>query len=163
MILDEDLNVISSNAVGKVRSDEEGASFPWIPDLVKEVDNDPEGIDEEPSLLVLQETLEKSVQEANKEIVKKVAEKMKILAKKDEEFPAFNFFTASTAGRLATRVRDECGLGADKGELKVALMDIGEQGYYEFTAKELTEANVEQFLQDFHHKKLTKKTMGGEE
>ncbi len=42
---DIDFEVSNKNAVSKVGSDPEGEAFPWAPELVKEIDQDPEGID----------------------------------------------------------------------------------------------------------------------
>ena len=62
VLLDEDRKVISANAVGAVKSRGAG-SFPWAPEPVKDLDEDADGVDEAPSLVVLMEKEAKGVQE----------------------------------------------------------------------------------------------------
>ena len=56
---------MAPNAVNKIRTSPEDApkSFPWMPETVKEIDEDPEGIDEIPSFVVLQEKLKEEDKE----------------------------------------------------------------------------------------------------
>jgi len=161
VVLDENREVISVNATGKVRADQEGAKFPWTPDLINEIDEDPEGIDECPSLVLLQETLAKDEQEKNLAALKPLAQKYRDLAKSTGDDQEFNFFAASSEGRLAKRVRDDCKQGEDKTKPKIVLMDIQDNmAFYEFPKDTaVTTESVEQFFADFKATKLEKKSM----
>jgi len=167
-ILDEDRNIISTKAVGKIRSDETktGVGFPWLPDVLREVDEDAEGIDEQPSVIVLLEKCAADVQESTKQELKPLIEKINAAAKaSDDGEPEFNVFFASKAGGLADRVRSECKLGEPKeGETQVVLMDIGDRGaYYSYEEKGVTVSNIEKLLDGFRNKSLTRKQMGGDD
>jgi len=123
-----DFEISNKNAVGKVGGDAEGANFPWLPELVKEIDQNPEGIDEGMSLVVLIENVEEDAKKSEvKEMVKGIAAK----TKKCGDDP-LNFFCASTKGRLANRVRDECGAGDANvaGKVDIFMMNISEEEYY---------------------------------
>lgn len=161
VMLDENREVISANAVGKVHGDAEGAKFPWSPDLINEIDEDPEGIDEVPSLVLLQEALSEEVKKQNLEALKPLAEKYRKLAKESGEEQEFNFFAASSEGRLAKRVRDDCKQGDDKSKPVVIMMDIQNGlAYYEYPKdKDVSTANVEAWIKDFKDGKLEKKSM----
>lgn len=164
VILDENREVITTKAVGAIRSDEtkSGVGFPWAPEVCREVDNDAEGIDESPSFIILQEKLEKAAQEANKAMLKPLIEKINEAAKVSGDDAEFNFFFASKEGGLAGRVRSECGQGDAGDKLQVVMMDIPDQGgYYKFE-KELSVQAVEEFMADYKAKKLTRCQMGSD-
>eukprot|EP00392_Amoebophrya_sp_AT5.2_P005635 g5644.t1 len=160
VILDEDRKVISANAVGKVRADKEGKKFPWLPELVNEIDEDADGIDEAPSVVVLQEKIGDAEKIKNSEAIMPLAKKYRDAATDGEQ--EFNFFLASTSGDLADRVRDECSV-TETEKTVVVLMDIQDRGgYYEFPADTpLSTDTLTQFLQDYTDKKLTRMQMGG--
>merc|ERR1712070_537645 len=155
----KDMSIINSNAVGKVRADKEGLKFPWLPEPVKEIDAEPEGIDEGLSLVVLQESLEEKVQEDNKEIVKKIALKYKNTKLNDNDIL---FFSASKEGHLANRVRDACDIKdeSNKDKVKVVMMNIPENSYYEYTEDSLSAENIESFFNKYKNNELSTKPMG---
>jgi hypothetical protein len=103
----KDLSVINASAVGKVRGDVEGKNFPWYPEVVKEIDQEPEGIDEGLSLILLQEdsAIDQAVKDSNKSLYTEVAKKYKGVELNGN---SIMFFSASTEGRLASRVRQAC-------------------------------------------------------
>lgn len=112
--------MINNSAVGAVRGDEEGRSFPWAPPAVKEVDSDPEGIDEDFSLVVLMDKLTEADEEKKSALIKqykavmeKVQKKHKKVSVGGEEHDVL-FFAASKAGPLAGRVASECSSGLKK-------------------------------------------------
>jgi nucleoredoxin len=162
VILDGDAerSVITTNAVGAVRS--QGAkAYPFAPAAVKEVDEDAEGIDEAPSVVVLMEECEKDVSDGVKNWLKPIAEKYIELGKKAGEDPEFNFFTASKEGGLSERIRDECSLEEKSGPV-VVLMDIPDNGgYYKGpTGADVTATSIEKLLADYSAKTLTRCQMG---
>ncbi|CAD7970352.1 unnamed protein product [Amoebophrya sp. A120] len=160
IILDEERKTICPNAVAKVRNDKEGAKYPWLPELINEIDEDPEGIDEAPSIVVLQEKLSAEEKEKNKNALMPLAKKYREAATDGDQ--EFNFFLASTdGGELAERVRNECGENEEFGKAQVVLMDIQDRGGYYVFDKELTTDNVASFLADYSGKKLKRMQMGG--
>lgn len=161
VILDEDRKVISANATGKVRADREGKKFPWLPELVNELDEDADGVDEAPSVVVLQEEVAGEEKAKNSEAILPLAKKYRAAATDGEQ--EFNFFLASADGELSERVRDECGGIGEKEKTVVVLLNIQDRGgYYAFPADTpLTTDSLTQFLQDFKDEKLTRLQMGG--
>lgn len=142
-----DFEITNKNAVGKVGGDSEGANFPWLPELVKEIDQDPEGIDEGLSLIVLMENAESDEKRsALKDTLKSVAKQ----TKKIGDDPV-NYFCASKKGRLAERVRGECGAEETKeGRVDVVIMSIMEEEYFPWDegklGKDITEDSIYEFF-----------------
>lgn len=161
VILDpKDLSIINKNATGKVRGDKEGAGFPWAPNVVKEIDAEPQGIDEGLSLVVLQENTGTDEKENNiSKVLKPVAEKYKgVKLSKDAEVM---FFHASTeGGRLAERVRNVCKVTKnDDSKPNVVLMNIPDNTYYEYKYDSLTVENLEKFFDSVKANSLESKIM----
>merc|ERR1719497_113739 len=75
VILDENLDVLTTSAVSVVRNDADGSAFPWKAPLTSDIDDSCDGISEKPSLLVIQEGVDAAVQKANTAILTELAEK----------------------------------------------------------------------------------------
>lgn len=156
-----DLEVANKNAVGAVSDDEEtGEKFPWLPEPVKEIDGNPEGIDEGLSLICLfeGEKDEKKKQEYMS-ILKEASKTRQSIGDNDD---ALNFFCASKSGRLADRVRSECGVEKkDDKNVQLIMMDIGSEEYYAWPAdKEFSKENLEEFFLNYEKDLLEAKPMG---
>lgn len=124
VILDENRDVISASAVGKVRGDANVENFPWAPELVNDIDVDPEGINDHVCLIVFSEDRENM----KTKILKPAAEwcKAQSKAKTDESetLGEFVFFTANTKeGQLASQIHGDCGLGEGAQAIVVDVQD----------------------------------------
>lgn len=147
--------VINNNCRGQVGNDLEGKNFPWAKLSVRDVNQDPEGIDEMPSLVVCMEKgFSKDIQE------EKVEKILKVVADEKKYKQKFNFFVACESEGLSERVREECSLGdCEEGKMSIVLMDIEDKGAYYAFEGELTVENVVTFLDDYENKNLTRKQM----
>jgi nucleoredoxin len=160
-----ELEVANKNAVGNVSGDEAGEKFPWLPEPVKELDEDPEGIDEGLSLICLFEAIGEKGAEGKakvdevKNILKEASKKRQKIGDNED---ALNFFCASKSGRLADRVRSECKVGEKKdGKVEVVMMDIGAEEYYAFPAdKEFSADTLEEFFESYERDLLKAAPMG---
>lgn len=174
---DKDFEVVTSKAVGAIRGAAKGdsaeekaaagaAGFPWMPELLRELDSDPDGIDEAASFIVLQEGLGAEAQASNKALLKPLVEKLNAEMKANgEEGPKFNvFFASKKGGDLAERVRGECGgMECEGGKLDVVMMDIPDNGaFYDFSkaGKELGCEAFEKFFEEFKAGVLKRQQMG---
>jgi len=171
VILDENLQVVNKSAVGAIRADEEGAKFPWAPELVPNVNQECDGIDEAPSVVVLENDADAATKDKNLAVLKAVAQKYAAEAKAKKEDQEFNFFFASESGDISERVASECSVSSWKdsnachtgSKTCVVMMDIPDRGaYYKFEESEFSESTLQKFLDDYKAKKLTRCQMGEE-
>lgn len=156
-----DLEVANKNATAAVGGDKEGAKFPWLPEPVKELDEDPEGIDEGLSLICMFEDASEKMATEYKKILTEASKKHQKIGDNED---VLNFFCASKDGRLAARVRSECKLGDKKGgdAVSVVMMDIGSEEFYAWPASygEFTAENLEKFFLDYDKDLLEAAPMG---
>lgn len=160
VILDEDMKIITANARGAVSSDPEGKEFPWEPKPVNSIE-EPEGINDTPSLCVLMEKLSVDAQKPVRAAMDSVAAPALAKAKAAETDPEVIFFVAEKEGNIATKVRELAKQGdanADKANL--ILLDCGDGGaYYEFPGDDaINEDTIKAFLKAFSDGELKKKT-----
>jgi len=180
VILDEDMNVITTEAVGEVGGDEECKKFPWKAPLVSDIDTSCNGIDSKPALVVIHDLVASDEQAANEKVLTELAAaqaersaaleaasagKVKTCFDAEGE-EQFAFFTAKeTGGRLRDRVADECKVPKDVKKTQVVLLTIHKNGgYYAFPAETpFNRDSAEKFLKDFQDGKLTRLQMGADE
>merc|ERR1712176_440704 len=93
------------------------------------------------------EEVEKEKQESIKKALTSVAEETKAAAKKLGKDPEYVFFSATSPGPLAERVRNECKLGANKSAPAVVIMDISDNGAcYRWPDCPLDKAGIQQLM-----------------
>lgn len=160
VILDENREVVNANAVGKVRADPEGANFPYLPELVNEIDDEPDGINETPSLILWYEKCSAEDQQKYKSILVSLAEKYKQKSKESGEDMQFIFFCASKEGELADRLRGMCSVTREKTEVSCVLVDIPDNGGFYEGPSVVSQASLETFISEYEAKKLERKQLG---
>jgi len=145
---------INANARGKVSSDPTGAEFPWVPQPLVNMDDGPDGINEEASLCVMLEGCDEKTTAAAKAVLMPLAEKAK--AAKTEML----WFYAPSADGVAGRIRELTKLGAPTAAPAMILLDIPDEGgYYVSPATEITEETVTGFLDAYKAKALERKQL----
>jgi len=147
---------ISDNARAGVSSDPTGAEFPWRPKPLNTLDN-PDGINDEPALIVLLENCDDASTAAAKEVLMPMAEASK--AGKEELL----WFYAPKAGDIAQKVRDLTKLGPAGTAPQMILLDIPDEGgYYVAADGPITTEAVSKFLADWKEKSpaLERKQLG---
>ena len=148
---------ISSNARARVSADPEGKEFPWLPKPITDmaVEN-PEGINEETTLVVLMEGCEEEVRAAATAVLEEVAKERK--AAGDDML----FMYASRPGRVCEQIRQLTKLGAPAKEPKLLLLDIPDEGgYYVSPATTVTKDTLTTFLEGYKAKVIERKQLGG--
>jgi len=141
IMLDPELNVINAEARGSVSSDPSGAEFPWMPKLVKDLDDVDESIEDTPSVVAFME-------EAGGAWDDTEAALLSAAEKENQAEPGVKFWTAKEVGGVSSQVRKLCGLPAKPkvDDVTLVLLDLADNGSY-YTAG--AEASVDQFVADF--------------
>lgn len=156
VLLDADSGaVINANGRGGVMSDPKGLEFPWPPKAVGDL-AEPEGINDEPALVLLLEGCSKAAQEKAIETLTPIAEASKAAGGE------LLFFTAVSAEGATAQVRKLTGAGEPvEGTPQMLLLDIPDSGgYYVAPAfSEVTADTVNAFLADYKTGKLERKQL----
>lgn len=177
LIVSPEGKVINKSGRGLV-PDAVAGDFPWTPPPIGDLEQ-PEGIEETPSVVLLLESCAADVQA---KIIESVTPIAKGYFEKDE--PEFRFFVAKKEGRVSGQIRGMVGLEAagtvskadmspdDSGPPKllrtvsadaptIVLFDLADNGGYYMgrMAKELDGTGVSQMIQDYKDKKLERKQL----
>ncbi|CAK0878798.1 unnamed protein product [Prorocentrum cordatum] len=164
VILDADLNVVTTDGRGAVAADPTGAEMPWYPKPVKQLKDGPGDINEVPTLLIFCESSDAAGVDALTQALEPLAAKYIEQAKATGQDPDFCFMLAAEGADLAPRVRGMVGLPEtpSAGAVpRMALIDIPDQGGYYLAAEgsEVTAASVERFLADYKAGALERKQL----
>jgi len=180
LIVSPEGKVISKNGRSLV-PDAPASEFPWTPPPIGNLE-EPEGIEETPSVVLL---LESCTPEVQKNIIEAVTPIAKEYQKKDE--PEFLFFVAKKEGRVSSQVRGMAGLESAGTVTKadtspddseggyapkllrtvsadaptIVLFDLADNGGYYMgrMSKDLDGSAVKQMIQDYKDKKLERKQL----
>jgi nucleoredoxin len=165
VIVDPTGKTITTDGRSAVMSDREGKDFPWLPKPVNNLDN-PTGINENQSLIILAEAEGKQTQEHLESILHAVSEKERAKAQAAGEDLDLLFFIATESSGVSSKVRQLTKLGnPGEGEAKkvvcdgdtckivntaantqVILLDIPEDGSYFVMEDTPTEEHIHSFL-----------------
>jgi len=146
---------ISANARGKVSSDPKGVDFPWHPKPVADLNDGPDGINDELSLVALCEKLD----EAGTSAALAALEPIALAAKAAKETTLF--FLAASDGEIAKKVRELTKVGDAGPKAQMVLLDIPDEGgFYVSPAEEITADTVAAFLEGYKSKTLERKQLG---
>eukprot|EP00928_Gymnodinium_smaydae_P013846 TRINITY_DN15025_c0_g1_i1.p1 TRINITY_DN15025_c0_g1~~TRINITY_DN15025_c0_g1_i1.p1 ORF type:complete len:452 (-),score=100.95 TRINITY_DN15025_c0_g1_i1:177-1532(-) len=176
IIVDPDGKVINKSGRGLVPK-ATSKEFPWPPPAIGNIEN-PEGINDTPSIVLMLESVASDVQKTIMERMTPIAQSY---AKQDE--PELLFFAATEAGSVSSQIRGMCGLESsgmlnklessnDDSAPKlirtttsdtptVILLDIPDNGGYYVgrMAKEMDGSGVKAMIQDWKDKKLERKQL----
>jgi nucleoredoxin len=149
VFLDENRKIITKNGRGGISSSTFIEDFPYYPKPLNDLSNDMDGIDENPSLLVLMEKAEKSEQDTVEKAFQPVAEK----EFKTKEKRVY-CFTAKGGGPIE-QIRQMCKLQDATKKPVMVILDIQKQSFHLPCAgsEDVTEPNLAKFIEDFRAKK----------
>lgn len=156
-----DLKVINPNARGGVSSDPEGAKFPWTPDLVTDVDDECDGINDTPTVVVLMEEAGDKWDDLTAAMNTVAKEVRAAEEERGEDGRGILFMTVTeTGGGIGAQLRKLCGLGRPGVTPEMVLLDLGEGGYVNYkntgvAAQDVGETSIRQLVADFVAGKLS--------
>eukprot|EP00667_Euglena_gracilis_P008774 EG_transcript_8894 len=101
VFVDQQLNLITKNGRGIPDSDPEGKKFPWLPKPVKDVSQDTEDLQENPSLVVFMESSDDAARQAVEDALTPLAKEFAQRAKAGENELLFFIGGPSSAGILS--------------------------------------------------------------
>jgi nucleoredoxin len=179
VIVSPDGKTITTDARSRVSTDPEGLEFPFHPKPVNNVDN-PAGINDSPSLVILAEGESKPNQEKFEKVLAALGEEE--LKKEDSECL---FFIGTEEGGVAKQLRsmtkagpatteggeekkevvcegDECKIvksGGKQANTKVVLFDIPDQGGFYMWEGAATEEGLKEFLGAYKAGSLTRQQL----
>jgi nucleoredoxin len=134
--------------------DAKASGFPWAPPAIGNMEA-PEGINDTPSILLMLESVEESMQEKIIGSITPMAQKYQA-----QEEPELLFFVAKQpGGRVASQVCDMCGISS--GTPTVILMDIPDEGSYYVgnIPTELDGSGIRAMIDGWKNKTLEKKSL----
>ena len=149
VILDEKLNVITTDGRSSVGADPEGADFPWLPKPLNDLSGAYGAINDTTSIVVFSPTSDILA------ALETTAQSYWDKAKETDSEPEFAFFTAKDPnGDIAQRV-----MGLTKMEASIEpqllLLDIPDDGAFYTWDKPVTADSVVQFLNDYKDDNVT--------
>lgn len=168
VILDPELNVVTTSARNAIMSDPNGTKFPFYPDPVENLSNGVESygcdINSKAALVVLMENCDDSDQGDAKDVLIPFGTRLAKDKKDSAEGPEMLFFYAFEPSGMASQVRSLCKLPAveKSGDDPVMiLLNIPDQGgFYVSDAKEVTAETVGAFIDGFKAGSLTRQQLG---
>jgi len=152
VILDSNLKVVNGNARGAVGSDASGDNFPWAPKAVGDIDEDPEGIEDTPAVVVLAEEAADDW-DAIEESLGAVSAEIKAGLGEEGEMP-FLFFIARETGGIGSQIRRLCKLGKAGSKPDTVLLDLSDAGSFYPGPDALSVESVKAMLAGYSAKSL---------
>lgn len=165
-IIDKDGSVITSEGRAALSGDPTGENFPWHPPPVANLKSGPGKINEVTTVVAFCETSDAATQKSIQASMEPLAMKLQQKAKANgEEDPEVAFMIATEGGGILIQLRKMLELPAEEvppsRPPKLMIVDIPDEGgYYEGPEGDVTEAVIQQFVDDFTAKKLTRKQLG---
>eukprot|EP00961_Rhodomonas_salina_P290330 3923226-Rhodomonas_salina.1 len=158
VMIDPTGKTINGEARGDVSSDlDEGKNFPWAPKPVEEVEALGGSLNESTALLVFAEGAAEETVKQTTAVLEQFAKKAMAEAEAKDEDVSMRFGIAtSMEGNITQQIRKLCKLGeVEDGKMRMAILDIPDEGSYYAYEGEVTEEAVRSFLADYEAKKLT--------
>eukprot|EP00747_Dinoflagellata_sp_TGD_P141218 gnl/TRDRNA2_/TRDRNA2_176097_c0_seq2.p1 gnl/TRDRNA2_/TRDRNA2_176097_c0~~gnl/TRDRNA2_/TRDRNA2_176097_c0_seq2.p1 ORF type:complete len:657 (+),score=111.03 gnl/TRDRNA2_/TRDRNA2_176097_c0_seq2:143-2113(+) len=160
VIVDENGQVVNSNARGAIAKDTVGDNFPWAPPAVGDLAQ-PEGIDEKPSICVFMDGLSPELQVAIGMEMTKVAEQYIAESKATGDDPKYCFFSAATAEGPVPMIRAMCSMPSDGASMPaMVLLDISDNGgFYRSDQTQITAASIKAFIEAYETKTIQRQQL----
>lgn len=149
VLFDEQNNVITAD--GRMAVETKGAEgFPWVAEALKDLNQEPDDINERPCLVTF---MDKDCCSSEKR--EKVIQILQPLAKEYRQ--TVSFFYVKEAGEVSSQIRAM--IGQEDCPL-LAIVDIPDNGgYYLSESKEISEAAVRALVDGFANKQIERKQM----
>eukprot|EP00929_Paragymnodinium_shiwhaense_P097252 TRINITY_DN58_c0_g1_i1.p1 TRINITY_DN58_c0_g1~~TRINITY_DN58_c0_g1_i1.p1 ORF type:complete len:445 (-),score=138.89 TRINITY_DN58_c0_g1_i1:326-1579(-) len=159
VILDSELNTVTTEGRGAVSSDPTGMEMPWHPKPVHNLKAGPGDINESTTLILFCEHSEAAEKKTYEDMLTPIAEKYIKKAKETGDDAEFAFTIVTDSEGLAGRIRGMVGL-EDAKEPRFVLMDIPDNGgYYVQSSGPVTAESVETFLAEYKNEELRRKQL----
>lgn len=164
VILDPDLNVVTTDGRSAVSKDADGANFPegWYPKPLNDLSDGPGDINEKPSLILLMEEVGEERQGKLRSFIDKLATADAKTAKENQAEMEMCYFTACEGGGIVDQIRSMTNIGnADAAKAQLVLMDIPDDGAYYVCETENVDAeqDLTAFLDAYKANTLTRKQL----
>lgn len=164
VILDPDLNVVTTDGRAAVSKDTDGADFPagWYPKPLNDLSDGPGDINEKPSVILLMEKVGDERQSKLRSILETFANADAKAAKESKAEMQMCYFTACEGGGIVEQIRGMTNVGdADPAKAQLVLMDIPDDGaYYVCEVENVdTQEDVTAFLDAYKANTLTRKQL----
>eukprot|EP00929_Paragymnodinium_shiwhaense_P097257 TRINITY_DN58_c0_g1_i14.p1 TRINITY_DN58_c0_g1~~TRINITY_DN58_c0_g1_i14.p1 ORF type:complete len:441 (-),score=142.01 TRINITY_DN58_c0_g1_i14:291-1496(-) len=160
VILDADLNTVTTDGRGAVTSDPTGADMPWFPKPVQNLKAGPGGINETTTLIVFCEHSDDATKKSFEDILTPIAEQYIAKGKEKDEDPELAFMIVTDSEGLAPRIRGMVGI-EDVKEPRMILLDIPDNGgYYVNSDGVVTKEAIETFISEYKNEELRRKQLG---
>lgn len=163
VMVSPELKVLNHNARGNVSGDPEGAEFPWKPKLVTDVDEECDGINDTPTVVVLMEEAGDKWDELTAAMTAVAKEVRSGEEERGEESRGVLFMVVTeTGGGIGAQLRKLCGLGRPSASPEMVFLDLGEGGYVNFKNADdadaggvVDEASIRRLVGDYKAGKLS--------
>lgn len=168
VILDPDLNIVTSSARNAVMQDPQGTKFPFYPEPIESLSNGAEcfgyDINSKAALVILMENADDSDQDDAKDALIPFANKLCKEKANSPEGPELLFFYAFEPSNVSSRIRQLCKLPpAEKSgdEVTMLLLNIPDNGgFYISSEKDINSETIQSFLEKFKTGGLERKQLG---
>jgi len=161
VIVDKDGTVINANGRSIPSADPKGTEFPWHPKPVRSLE-DPEGINETPSLVVLTDKVSEEMRKSISAALGIVAAEYVEKAKKSDDDTVLFFLGGPGDERITEQIRKLTNQPSQDDAVAAVLLDLADEGtFYAATDVDFTKADsIREFVQKFSAKSLPKQTVG---
>jgi len=143
-------SIIRDNAKGPCESDPELEEFPWVKPPMSDVAKDVEGIDELPSIILLQTTSTDDDKAARSDFLMEIAVEQQELAKERK----YNCFTANTDCNILNRIK---ALTGQKDDGVMMLLDLQNNGAFYTVDLPSSTDDIRAFLNGYENKNIERK------
>jgi nucleoredoxin len=143
-------SIIRDNAKGPCESDPELEEFPWVKPPMSDVAKDVEGIDELPSIILMQTTSTDDDKAARSDFLMEIAVEQQELAKERK----YNCFTANTDCSILNRIK---ALTGQKDDGVMMLLDLQNNGAFYTVDLPSSTDDIRAFLNGYENKNIERK------
>lgn len=143
-------SIIRDNAKGPCESDPELEEFPWVKPPMSDVAKDVEGIDELPSIILMQTTSTDDDKAARSDFLMEIAVEQQELAKERK----YNCFTANTDCSILNRIK---ALTGQKDDGVMMLLDLQNNGAFYTVDLPSSTDDIRAFLDGYENKNIERK------
>lgn len=143
-------SIIRDNAKGPCENDPELDEFPWVKPPMSDVAKDVEGIDELPSIILMQVTSSDEDKAARSDALMEIAVEQQELGKNKK----YNCFTANTDCSILNRIKS---LTGQKDDGVMMLLDLSNNGAFYTTDLPSSTDDIRAFLDGYENKSIERK------
>lgn len=141
--------VFREGATGAVRGDTDLVDFPWPKKAVNDLSVDTDGIDEKPSVILMQESTPQDQQNLATEFLNVIGQEQLALGTERK----FYCFTGSKSCNILNRVRQLTGVNGQK----MIILDLQDNGAYYETDLPSSLEDLQNFTQGYLNKSIARK------